>query len=165
MVDSFDAFPSRLERDEIAQRSDLRGCTPKEIEVLESKYNLALPHSYRQFLELMGHAAGRLFRYDHWEASYNDVLRLTEEERSFSADEGELPMMDSIVTASSLIILGRLSEQFLFIRCDDSSDSAVHYYNNSTWETHQAYDTVLDYLNAIADECAEAVRGGYFRNK
>ena len=164
MSDSYQEFLQRLERDDIARKSDLRGCSDEEIAVLEAKYRLQLPQSYRWFLKQMGHNSGRLFRYDHFATSYDYVLAMMEEERAYAAEEGELAQLNNVLTDSSLIILGRLGEQHFFIHCIDPVDSTVHYYNNSTWETWQAFGSVIEYLNAIADECAEAVRGGYFRN-
>lgn len=164
MSDGFVEFVARLEREDIASPSDLQGCSFSEIEVLESKYQLTLPHSYRRFLELMGHASRRLFRYDHFATSYEYVLTMTEQERQYAAEDGEDDKLSDVLAASSLIILGRLGEQFMFIHCHDHDDSAVYYYNNSTWETRQVFGSVLEYLNCIADECADAVRGGYFQN-
>ncbi|MEO9592526.1 SMI1/KNR4 family protein [Rhodopirellula bahusiensis] len=164
MADNFDAFLKRLESDEIATSSDLRGCTKTEIAALESKYAISLPSSYRRFLELMGHGSRSLFRYDHFATSYEYVIDMTAEQRADFAEDGELQKLDALIGPLDLLILGRLGEQYYFIRCDNPDDSAVYYFNNSDMATRRVYDSVLDYLNAIADECCDAIQGGYFDN-
>ena len=164
MADGFAAFLKRLESERIATRGDLLGCTKAEIAALESKYDIELPRSYRRFLELMGHASGRLFRYDHFATAYEYVIDMTAQQRGDFAEDGELEQLNALIGPSDLLILGRLGEQYYFIRCNNPDDSAVYYFNNSEMATRRVYQSVLDYLNAIADECCEAIQGGYFDN-
>ena len=159
-----DAFVDRLGVDQIATEEDLRGCTTDEIGVLEFKYGVTLPIIYRRFLERLGHESGRLFKYDHLATSYEHVLDMTAEARRYAVLEGEVDRFKEVITQIDLIILGRLGEQFYFIRCDRTDDSAVYFFNNSSFESGLAYGSVVEYLNAIADECVEAIESGYFRN-
>lgn len=162
MTRSIGEFIERLARDGIAQREQLRGCSSAEIDLLERNYKLKLPASYRRYLEVMGHETGRLFRYDYFTAHFEDVLRMTAEERDYSRDEGTLADMRHALGGNGLLIVGRLTHQYFFIRCAGGADAAVSYVESGDWKPRAAYPAVLDLLNAIADECAEAVRDGYF---
>lgn len=160
-------FISRLARNRIVSPTDLRPCSATDIAALESKYAVTLPMSYRAYLETMGRDAGRLWRYDHFEGDHDAAMRLTEQERAACDDEGDRAELDRALGPTGLLIVGRLAEQYFFIRCrrkgdHPDSDVPVWYLNSSTWESREKYGSVFDLLNAIADECAEAVRGGYF---
>jgi SMI1 / KNR4 family (SUKH-1) len=161
---TLDQLLQRMEATGIATREDLQGCSAEEIQQLEHRYSVKLPRSYRLFLETMGHQSGRLFRYDHFAVTYESVLTLNEEERNDAKRAGgDAPnRLREILDEDGLIILGRLGEQFLFIRCAQGDASAVHYYNNASWETRQAYSSVLEWINEVCDECIGAVKTGYF---
>jgi len=154
----------RMEASRIASPRDLAGCSDEEIEQLERRYSVRLPRSYRSFLQAMGHRSGRLFRYDHWTVTYQDVLRLTEKEREGARQAGAdaARRLDAILGTDGLIILGRLGEQFLFVHCDEGDDPVVHYFENYKWATKTAHLSVMEWLDSICDECAEAVESGYF---
>lgn len=158
--DSYDDLLNLLEEEAIASRESLIGCTSEEIEILEQRYGIKLPKSYRQYLEQMGHESGRLFTHDHLAVFYPYVLEMTAEERQYAAEEPgekgiELP-------DDALIILGRLSEHFEFIRCNDPNDSPVWYYRERDFEIKQAHATVLEWLFGFADEAKEAIGSGYY---
>ncbi len=159
---SFAKFLDRLERERIAQRDLLRGCTPTEIQMLESRYGVALPDAYRTYLSTMGHDSGRLFRYDYFDATYADVWRMTREERGYAAEDGQLEQLDASLGPRGLIVVGRLSGYYFFISCAGGEDAPVFGFQTSDYQARPRYDSLLSFLNAIADECAEAVRAGYF---
>ena len=51
----------RLERSELAERSELCGCSTAEISEVEAHAGAQLPGSYRAFLASIGRGAGRFF--------------------------------------------------------------------------------------------------------
>ncbi len=148
---SFETLLERFESEGIATRDSIRGCSASEIEALETKYELTVPSNYRRFLELMGHQAGSLFLTEDLEATYDDILRMTEEERCFAADDGESEQLQRILGDRALLIAGRLSSFFFYIRCDSGDDPAVRWYDNAEWETGEAYPSVLAFLEGVAN--------------
>ena len=156
----FEQFLDSLEERSIAQRSGLHGCRDEEIKQLETKYGITLPSSYRQYLATMGHRSGRLFTHDHLAATYPYVLEMTAEHR---ADANELPDEAFVdLPADALIIVGRLGEQFLFIRCLETDDSPVWYFNEYETKIRQAHTSVLDWLQSTAAEAESAIENGYY---
>lgn len=155
-----DNFVLRLERDEIARRTSLVGCTDVEIATLESKYGVTLPATYRSYLTVMGHNSGRLLTHDHYAATYAHVLDMTGQCRE---DRNEFPDCGlPALPPDALVIVGRLGEQFMMIRCNASNDSPVWYFNEYGNEVKESYRSVLDWLESLADESQSAIRGGYY---
>lgn len=160
MTQPFDNFLQRLEDGRIAQRASLVGCTKAEVAALESKYELKLPATYRAYLITMGHRSGRLLTHDHNAATYSHVMDLTAQCRE---DYGEfshcgLPELP----ADALVIVGRLGEQFMMIRCSLPDDSPVWYFNEHGDEFKQSFQSVLQWLNSLADEAESAIANGYY---
>ena len=62
----------------------------------------------------------------------------------------------------ALVIVGRLGEQFMMIRCCASDDSPVWYFNEYDGEIKQSFSSVLDWLNSLADEAENAIANGYY---
>lgn len=120
---SFPDLIDYLESTGIASPGDLKGCSSTEIAALEERYQITLPASYRTYLETMGHGSGRLLTHDHYAATYEYVLQMTGEYREDCVEFSEEPHVE--LPADALIIVGRLGEQFLMIRCNDPADSPV----------------------------------------
>src|SRR5687768_10117032 len=120
----FDAFVASLVATGVAAPTDLKGCSDADITLLERKYGVKLPASYRAYLKRMGRGAGRLFTHDHVSASYEDDLGLTEYERQRRRrPEPDRPAARPVeLPADALIILDRLGEQHLFVRCGRHQD-------------------------------------------
>ena len=157
---TFSELLSHLDATGIATPADLKGCTPQELEDLETRYKLVLPDSYRYFLTKMGHRSGRLFTHDHYSAGYEHVRHMTAE---YLEDCDQFPDEKHVeLPPDSLIIVGRLSEQFLMIRCNDPEDSTVWYFNEYDFELRQAYSSVLEWLCSTADEAKRAIDRGYY---
>lgn len=144
----------------IVRDEDLKGCSPDEILALEEKYGLALPASYREYLACMGKCSGLLFRSDHLAASYEHVLNLTQEVRDAEFAEHAI---GPLLPDDSLVICGRLFEQFEYIRCNDPRDSAVWYFNEAELDSRYEYDSVIEWLAEICREAESAVYSGYFQ--
>ncbi|TWU01097.1 SMI1/KNR4 family protein [Stieleria varia] len=156
----FDRFLLRLDRDEIARRTSLVGCTDVEIVALESKYGVALPSTYRSYLTEMGHNSGRLLTHDHYAATYPHVLDMTAQCRE---DRNEFPECGlPVLPPDALVIAGRLGEQFLMIRCSAPDDSPVWCFNEHDDEVKESFRSVLDWLESLADEAKCAILGGYY---
>jgi SMI1 / KNR4 family (SUKH-1) len=156
----FEALLQRMHSSQIAKTSDLRGCSEAEIAALEHKYQLQLPLSYRRYLQLMGHHSGRLFSSDHIAVFYPYVLNMTEELQQWRSPDYEVPANFSLPDGS-LLIAGRLGEQFEFIRCGEQEDS-VHYFNTWNWQIRCSYPSVLAWLEAWCGYAEEAIASGYF---
>ena len=153
----FEAFVSRLIVGGVASPSDLVGCSGDEIEQLERKYDVVLPTSYRLFLRRMGHWSGRLFTHDHVSVNYADVLRMTEEQvRSWK----ESPEPQRVTfTPNALVILSRLGEQWLCLRCAGGDDVPVLYYNESGGEMQVSHSSGLE---TWREEAEDAIASGYY---
>ncbi len=160
MEKRLDAFVARLIESGVAGESDLLGCSDAEIGTLERKYRVRLPASYRRYLERIGHGAGRLFTHDHVKASYDDVLAFTAQEREHQRKRPAAEQLD--LPADALIILDRLGEQHLFIRCGRRQDPPVVYYNDWDREVVESHPSVLDWLETWRAEAEAAIRDGYY---
>ena len=84
---------------------------------------------YHRYLRTMGRAAGRLFAHDHVDIGYAAVLEMTKQHRGTGARKSS-PTLHGLPD-DSLIVLGRLGEQFEFIRCSESEDPPVWYFEAS----------------------------------
>lgn len=157
---SFPELIDYLKATKIALPGDLKGCSSSEIAALEERYKITLPEIYRTYLETMGHESGRLLTHDHYAATYEYVLQMTGEYREDCQEFSDEPLVQ--LPADALIIVGRLDEQFLVIRCNDPADSPVWYFNEYEPTLLKSYDTVLDWLFSTADEAKEAIEGGYY---
>ena len=156
----FDAFVARLIGTGVAGESDLLGCTDAQIGRLERKYGVTLPQSYRCYLSRMGRGAGRLFTHDHVRAAYQDVLTLTEQERK---RQQTCPTDERVdLPTDALIVLDRLGDQHLFIRCGRRKDPPVLYYADWDRAPVQSHTSVLDWLETWREEAEAAIRDGYY---
>jgi hypothetical protein len=159
--DGFGALLQRMQSSKISQVGDLRGCSDAEIAALENKYQLQLPLSYRRYLQLMGHKSGRLFSSDHINVFYPYVLKMTEEMRLEWQPPDYLVPPNFSLSDDTLLIAGRLGEQFEFIRCAEKADS-VWYFNSWDWQIRCSYPSVLAWLEAWCGYAEEAIASGYF---
>ncbi len=156
----FEAFVTRMIEMGIATSASFIGCVDSEIAALESKYRVKLPATYLAYLARMGKKSGRLLTHDHYAATYEHVIEMTaqcREDRDEFADS-KLPDLPT----DALVIVGRLGEQFLMIRCTNSDDSPVWYFNEYDGEVKQCYQSVLDWLNSLVDEAVTATKNGYY---
>jgi hypothetical protein len=157
---AFDNLLVRLDRDDIARSTALVGCTDAEIVALESKYVVTLPATYRTYLTLMGHNSGHLLTHDHYAATYPYVLKMTAQCRE---DRNEFPdcgLPD--LPPDALVIVGRLGEQFMMIRCIEEDDSPVWYFNEYGDGIKESFRSVVDWIESLADEAQSAIRSGYY---
>jgi hypothetical protein len=126
---------SHLKESGIASPADLKGCSSHEITALEERYNLKLPVTYLNYLATMGHGSGRLFTHDHYAATYEHVLSMTAQYRGDCLEFPDEPHVE--LPPDALIIVGRLDEQFLMIRCNSLDESPVWYFNECETGMHE----------------------------
>jgi hypothetical protein len=166
--DRFARLMHRLQERRVAAPTDMVGCGEDQIEALEARYGIRLPPTYRRYLEVMGHRAGRLFSWDHAAVFYQHVLSMTAElrreweeawttERDGPPPEFELP-------ADALVIYGRLGDQFQFIRCDGQDDPPVFYFNTWEWEVLENAPSVMTWLENWCAGAEDAIAEGYFEH-
>jgi hypothetical protein len=157
----------RLADSGIAYPDKLRGCTPDELDLLEAKYSVQLPEFYRWYLLTMGRDSGLLLACDHYAATYDEVLENTSYWRTFVSDceqedeEGESTELFHL-PENAFVINNRLGEQFEYIRCNDTDDSPVWYFNS--WEpgSRQHKTSIYYWLLTLMDQCEAAIKSGYF---
>ncbi|MDA8743273.1 SMI1/KNR4 family protein [Rubripirellula amarantea] len=160
MQEHFDALLTRLKESDVASSDDLVGCTSREIARLEARYSIALPKSYRWYLSTMGKRSGRLFTHDHMAVYFDHVFEMTDQLRREAIDDPDEPYVE--LPDDALVIAGRLAEQYQFIRCGDSMDSPVWYFNEYDYEIVVSCSSVLDWLNSYCDLAEQAIANGYF---
>jgi len=158
MSSGFDALLARMERNGVCRPEERVGCTAEEIAALEAAYGVRLPASYRRYLSEMGHDAGRLFRHDHTEAHYGEVLTLTARERELWPDYAP----PWTLAANTLLISQREGDYFSFIHCDDEVDSPVWVYDVYRWTITRSAPGVVAWLEAWCSEAELAISHGYF---
>ena len=157
----FSQILSRMASSHIATVTDLVGCSEIEIAALEVKYQIQLPHTYKKYLQIMGHRSGRLFTFDHMAVFYSYVLGMTGDLRQEWLAENVPPEKFSL-PADALIISGRLGEQFEFIRCTGGEDSPIWYFNTWEWNIRESQSSVITWLALWCGESEKAVASGYF---
>lgn len=153
MPEKFDALYHRLVVESVIDPVAIKGCTETELSAIEAAHSIQLPRDYRSFLLAMGHDAGRLFLFDHYEFSYAVALNRTAEERESASEDGTLEELNALLGENGLIILHRLHEYHLYMHCDGSPDPSIRYFYSSTMESGFAYASTTAMLHAFANEC------------
>jgi SMI1 / KNR4 family (SUKH-1) len=155
----FDDLLSRMAKSSIADINDLKGCTAQEIATLETRYGLTLPNSYHRYLALMGHRSGRLFTCDHMAVFYSYVIELTDD---FNTCPNLRAPSNFRLPPDAFIIAARLGAAWQFIRCSNSDDSPVWYFDENEWIIKETDCSVLDWLNTWCGIAEDAIAQGYF---
>lgn len=135
-------------------------CSEKEIDFLERKYGVRLPHSYRHFLSVMGHHTGRLFGHDHLDVNYSYVLDATITLPAELAEE--YPQIEWPLPEDALVIASRLGASHAYIRCNDSVDSPVWVINEPLFKPILDEDSFVEWLFRWATEAPIAIESGYY---
>jgi len=146
-----------MNRTGVAYAHELRGCSASEISTLQALYGV-VPPVYREYLERMGHSSGRLFTHDHVAVTLEYVLEMTNELRlELATDAPDLP------PPGSLVIAGRLGEQFEFIELAvTTGDAPVYYFNTYDLKVRQSHPSVLAWLECWCTAAEDAIGRGYF---
>src|SRR5215472_12204415 len=91
----------------VAKPEEIIGCSDEEVELVEKKYDVVFPTSYRLFLKTFGKAAGDFLRDADY--LYDSLLTLTDEAKELMPDNGEPVLPDRTFVFSM-----RYREQFVF---------------------------------------------------
>jgi hypothetical protein len=107
----------------------------------------------------MGHASGRLFTHDHMAVTYPYVLDMT---RTCREELGEQAF--DILPIGTLVIAGRLYEQFEFVRVTsrDTDDTPVQCFNIDDPKVVQSHPSILAWLECWCSGAEDAIRRGYY---
>jgi hypothetical protein len=154
----------------IVIESQLRGCSEDEIKNLESRYNIQLPHSYKEFLRKMGKNHGGLVNRNEYAIEYDSVLDMTGEYRQ-NIINSKLDLELELKTVSEanrlileqeeilelppniLLILCRLpSYEFYGIDANGGNDSQVFYIGDDgrILKEHDSFwDTLRMFINGL----------------
>ena len=162
-LDRFNQLLERMQANCIGSAADLIGCDAAEISVLEAKYQLQIPHSYRLYLRTMGHRSGRLFTHDHLAAFYPYVVSMTGDLKRDWAAGVDAPPPNFSLPANALLICGRLGAQFDFIQCNGSDDSPVWHFSTWDWKILEPQPSVFAWLESWCGEAEQAIANGYFK--
>jgi len=163
-----DRFVAQLAIDGIASAAEISGCSEIELDALESKYAVRLPRAYRHFLRRLGHSSGKLFTHDHLAVSITHVTRLTQmlhESAAELAEEDDTQYgveLARVLPPGSLVIMGRLGEQFHAINCSSEEDAAVFHFDDSDFKTTPVTGSILEWMHIWRTEALEAIASGYF---
>ena len=132
--------------------SELIGCSEDEIRDLESKYNIQLPQSYKEFLRKMGKNSSSLVDFNEFAIEYDSVMKMTEESRQLidecKLESEQLGLDEEIVELppNALLILCRLpTREFYLIEANGGEDSPVFYYGDDD-EIVKEFDSFWDVL-------------------
>jgi len=118
----------RLQESEIAEPSEVVGCSEVEIQTLGSHFKVTFPLAYQLFLKTMGHRAGRLMT--DISIFYKDIFQTNVSARQRMVDYGIHLPQDAFVFAS------RRDEQVLFFLVDGGDDPPVYHWieEDTTWK-------------------------------
>jgi SMI1 / KNR4 family (SUKH-1) len=133
--------------------SEILGCSEDEISSLERKYNIQLPQSYKEFLRKMGKNSSRLVDRNEFAIEYDDVMRMTEEQRQLidecKLESDQLGLEEGILELpdNALLILCRLPTcEFYLIEANGGEDSQVFYCGDDN-KIIKEFNSFWDVLN------------------
>lgn len=118
------------------------GCTDKEIQSLESYFNITLPGEYKEFLRIMGKGAGDFMKGSS--VFFNDIFDLQKESESLLNENNfkKLPK-------DAFVFFMHQGYQFAFFLINNDDNPKIFYY--SEVETTEDFDvfseTFIEFLN------------------
>lgn len=127
-------------------RYDFEPCSEGEIALLERRFNVVLPKSYKKFLRLMGKGAGSFLISDHWDAFYHELFEIARRD-DYARRCVDLPD-DYFVFAS------RLGEIFFFFIADgtDTDDPPVYSFGDGREGTfRKSYDSFWGFIEEMVE--------------
>ncbi len=149
----------------VASPGDLRGCSTDEIALLETKYSVVLPLSYRLFLSEMGHSMGKLGNCGEFDFSYADALTLTGKEfEMWKRIRLKNPTYSNPAFPNhGLIFCVRLCHPcYWLIICDGQDDSPVirFDYDFEPVQFKQTQESLFGFLEELRRDAAHWIRQG-----
>jgi ankyrin repeat protein len=127
-------------------RYDFEPCSEGEIAILEQRFNVVLPESYKKFLRLMGKGAGSFLISDHWEAFYHELFEIARRD-DYARRCADLPD-DYFVFAS------RLGGIYFFFIADgtNTDDPPVYSFGDGREGTfRKSYDSFWGFIEEMVD--------------
>lgn len=106
----------------IVSATDIRGCTQREIEDLESQVGASLPIAYKQFLLAIGHQAGAFLRGT--DVFYDQIAALTDEARVLLAENG----LQDALPEDAFVFYMHQGYEFGYFRISEGADPPVYQY-------------------------------------
>jgi hypothetical protein len=107
---------NKLLENGLAGQDSFQGCTEEEIQLIEHRFTLHLPQCYRDFLTVMGRAAGAfLVGTDYSFPKMFEFRKHAEELLRTSQSDFQLP-------STAFVFLFHQGYTFLFFDCSDNSD-------------------------------------------
>lgn len=129
---------NRLMSSGLCKPGELRGCSDKELNRLESRIGRVLPAEYRKLMRVMGKGAGDFL--SDLEMYYPKVLTLTDRMRLLVAEWIILPE-DAVVVAD------RDGEQMVFFHAGEGDDPAVYrWHDEEPKRFRKVYKSIWDFI-------------------
>ena len=149
MSNRIDGIVQQLIDCELANESEIRGCSEPEIASLENDLNIKFPQSYKDFLSCMGREAGRLFRgsdvfYSRIRELHGYAIELLEESQS----QFELPEKAHVFYMHQGYV-------FLYFVADGKHDPAVFQFIEGDQEAKQIDDSFSEFLKRSVGEAQQ----------
>jgi hypothetical protein len=141
---------SKLLEARLAGPDSFKGCTEEEINSVEGRFSLRLPQCYRDFLAVMGRAAGEfLVGTDYSFPKMLDFRKDAEELLRTSGSDFELP-------SAAFVFMFHQGYTFLFFDChDDPDDPPVFMFTEAEKEPCKVSDSFSTWLlTAVEDDIA-----------
>ena len=118
----FDGIVDRLNFTGLASSNSIRGCSEKEIAVLEKHFEIIFPRSYREFLKYFGRRAGQLF--EGTDCFYEQLWDLRNWAEDLILENG----LAFRVPRDAFVFSMHQGYEFLYIPTDAGDDPPVYQY-------------------------------------
>jgi hypothetical protein len=155
---SVDNLELLLEKLNLLDETQRRGCTEEDILKLEKKYGFRLPYSYKSFLLAFGFGGSGVFDLNEIDYTYDKVLEMTEyminQRNQIIEKEKESGIVDvsEPFPQNICFIANRYGEQLNYIIADGGEDSEVYYFDFEDDVFEKKYDSIWEWLEVNAKE-------------
>lgn len=141
---------SKLLEGGLAAQDSFKGCTEEEIESLERRFALRLPQCYRDFLAVMGRAAGDFLVGTDY--SFPKMLEFRKDAEGLLRTS----QADFKLPPTAFVFMFHQGYTFLFFDChDDPDDPPVFMFTEGEKEPRKVSDSFSAWLlTAIEDDIA-----------
>lgn len=129
----------------LAKINEIHGCTDEEVSFIETKHNVFLPNSYRDFLLHIGKGAGKFMQgTDIFYPSINDIKRESIELLKENGEEFSLADSDFVFEMHQ-------GYEFLYFKLSntDNNDSSVYQYVEGEGGITKEWDSFEDYIDDV----------------
>jgi hypothetical protein len=139
---------SRLLESGLARANSFVGCTQEEIQSLEARFSVHLPRSYRDFLAVMGRAAGQFLAGTDY--SFPKMVEF----REAAEDLLRASHSNFQLSQTAFVFLFHQGYTFLFFDCDrDPDDPSVIMFTELENEPREVHNSFSNWLvTAVEDD-------------